>query len=86
MIEKKNVQVTMSLEDYESLDWFVKAYKELRYKVKQSAYIDYMTSEKIKIIINKDNIEKIVTEYLLDDCEFDGYSKEDFEFEWSRIS
>ena len=33
MIDKKKMKVTMSLEDYEYLDWYVEAYEKLRNKM-----------------------------------------------------
>ncbi len=53
MIDKKKMKVTMSLEDYEYLDWYVEAYKKLRNKIKNSAYINQITSDGAEIVIRK---------------------------------
>ena len=72
MINKKRIKVTMSLEDYEYLDWYVEAYEKLRNKIKNSAYINQITSDGAEIVIRKTPIEDLVIEYLPDDVEFDG--------------
>ena len=83
MIDKKTAQVTMSLEDYESMDCSVNAYKKLTQRLKNisSVTIDWLTSEGAKIVVNKKDIEKLVIEYTPDDCEFDGI-EDKIEVEW----
>ena len=48
MINKKNIIITMTMEDYEALDLYVKAYKELRNRLKNISYVDSLTSEGAK--------------------------------------
>ena len=81
MIDKKTAQVTMSLEDYESMDCSVRAYKKLTQRLKNISYVDWLTSEEAKIVVNKKDIEKLVIEYTPDDCEFDGI-EDKIEVEW----
>jgi hypothetical protein len=81
MINKKNITVTMTMEDYEALDLYVKAYKELRNRLKNISYVDSLTSEGAKIVVNKKKIEQLLIEYTPDDCEFDGI-EDKIEVEW----
>ncbi len=72
-IDKQNAKVTMSLSDYESLEGYRRAYKELIKEIKGLAYINKMTNENIIVVVNKKQAQDFIVPFAAEDCELDGY-------------
>ena len=72
-IDRQNTKVTMSLEDYEMLKAYEKAYNSTIKELKALTYIDSMTSEEIVVVLKKKALQDYIVPFAANDVELDGY-------------
>lgn len=72
-MDKEKTTVTMTLEDFDELRSYKKAYKEVVSKIRRVIYIDKMTTDDITVVIRKQVAQDFLVPYAADDCELEDY-------------